>query len=257
MKVEYTSELAVEFQHLSVSHANEFISYRAKWFAHRVMGMKFPFSNDMYRGSAVEAGIKTALWDDRNAPLQFCQEAALRAYDVDALGELDDLRETIPSLVERGIAEMKALETQHGPVVDYQRKLEHRLFGNGYMWLGYTDFTMEDGTTIDVKVSKQTKTSLSGAWGRQGAFYWEANGHKPVRFLAMTPLKTKMNVNVIDLPENQAPIFLGQLRDAERAISSILEVGPHKILGAFMPDIEGDFAWATPEARAIADSVWG
>lgn len=248
--------MSIYFKHLSPSHANDFIQRRPKWFAHRIMGAIFPADDNMHRGTAVEAGIAEAVFNDQNASMDQAHAAALSTFDRLVDGIESELRDSIPELVSAGINAMGDLIAEHGPVVAYQKRVECRLFHNGYPWLGLTDFTMADGATIDTKVSKVTKTAIDGGWGRAASYYWHGTGEKPVKFLALTPLKTKINANILPLDPELAPIYLGQLRDAERAIMTILENGVDKFAAAFMPDLEADFTWKTPEAREIARSIW-
>lgn len=246
----------MSFDHLSVSHANDFIERRPKWYATRIMGVRFPATPDMHRGSAVEAGIQHGLSEACDDPLE-AAAIAIAKFDelTEGMAGAEACRDDIDRLVTAGLDAMANLIAQHGPVKTYQQKVECRLFANGYPWLGYTDFVMADGTVVDLKVTRATKSALPGGWGRQLAFYSYAL-EAPAKVLMLVPLRTKVGVSTFDLPEIMARIYLGQLRDAERAIATILEVGADKIAAAFLPDPES-YWLADPVARDLCARIWG
>lgn len=248
---------ALAFDHLSVSHANDFIERRPKWYASRIMGVRFPGSPDMHRGTAVEFGVNHGLSE---GCVDTAEAVALATAKYDELAEGMDgaevCREDIGRLVIAGIDAMAELIAMHGPVAGYQEKIEHRLFRDGWPWVGFTDFRMADGTIIDLKVTKSTKSTLPGGWGRQLAFYSHALDDCRAKALMLVPLKTKVGVSTFDLPETMRPVYIGQLRDAERAIATILDVGADKIAAAFMPDPDSYFL-ADPESRRLCAAIWG
>ena len=95
---------------------------------------------------------------------------------------------------------------------------------------------------------------MPGNWGRQGAFYrFAATTFAEVKFLQLVPLKTKVNANVLTLVNDQR--YLGQLRDAERAITALLSLNPIDISPAFLPSPD-DFFMDDKAIREAAATVW-
>ena len=246
----------MKIEHLSVSHVNEFLNYRSRWFMSRILGYKFPMSVAGHRGTAVETGVAASLRDDNDAdPITL----ALSQFDelcseIDDSAKIAEERADIPRLIESGIEAMAELIATHGKVVKTQRKLEAKLLTNGYPWIGYTDFEMADETIVDLKTSNRTNSAMPGNWGRQGAFYrFAATTFAEVKFLQLVPLKTKVNANVLTLVNDQR--YLGQLRDAERAITALLSLNPIDISPAFLPSPD-DFFMDDKAIREAAATVW-
>jgi hypothetical protein len=245
-----------QFPHMSVSRANEFLERRPRFYAHYLLGRKFPDSPEMHRGTAVEIGIRVACYD--GLPIGLAIDSALEHFDgaVPESEESAEVRRDIQRLVECGVSEMAALIESHGPVVGYQRRLEAYLPDGLIQWIGFTDFTLLDGTIVDTKIRGKTATLLPASYARQGAFYRHASGNGcRVKFLILSPLQKDVKASVLEL-EDHTP-FIHQLRMTELAIDSLLQLGMvEDLAGAFMPDPD-DWSFRHPEAKAIASEIWG
>lgn len=223
--------------HLSPAHANAFLCRRSSWWRRYVLRQQETVGAKAHRGTAVEAGIHRALTEDG---MEHAIDYAMSLY-AEAAAECEDAADValdIPRLIEAGVATMGELVAEHGPVAGYQRKLTAKLLPNGFDWLGYTDFTMTDGTIIDLKVSGRSVSDISSEWARAGAFYHHASGGAAVKFLALTPLKKEVKAAV--LTANMHGPHLDMLRQIERDVSRVLRLidaaGPDAVAACFAPN---------------------
>jgi hypothetical protein len=261
--------LADHFDHLSVSHATDFLEYRPKWFMCRVLGHKLSVGPSAHRGAAVEEGVNAVIF--RGASIEEGIEEAHHTFDAKAadcdLDKAAEAKADLNRLVEAGVKAMEALEDEHGPVRAIQHRLFAKLPSGTVPWLGFADYVMQDGTIVDLKTAGRSKGSLPAAWGRQGAFYQYAAQCEAqlaedytttleppaVKFVCLVSLKKEVKVETI--PLEHAAFYLHQLQQVERALDAILSLGdPATIAPFFLPS--GDEFWMDDEARALSRQVW-
>lgn len=245
------------FKHLSPSNVNDFIERRPKWLASRILGHQFPASVKMHLGTAGEAGIKAGTADC--LPVDDAVERAVEMFDgLTALfsdEEKADCRANLPRVVRAGIEAVVAMVAEHGPITQAQRKVEGTLPDGLMPWLGFTDLVMLDGTIIDIKVTSTSKSSMPAGWARQGAYYQWVERAPAVKFLAVVPLKTKVNAQVL-LLENVGA-WVRQLQMAEHAMEAMLSLGSEdSLIAACFPNSE-DFYWSDEASVEIRKSIWG
>lgn len=228
------------FDHLSPAHANAFLCRRSQWFRRYVLRRSEAVGAKAHRGTAVEAGIYKAVTDD--AGMDAAIDEAMELYNGLAVENADreEVGYDIPRLVEAGVEAMAELIAQHGRIAGYQRKLKARLLDDGMEWLGYTDFTMEDGVIVDCKVAGRSPSAIGNEWGRAAAFYSFATdgGQTPVKFLALTPLKREVKISVLTATDHAA--HLDMLRDIERDVMRVTRLietaGTDAVAPCFAPN---------------------
>ena len=237
----------MNFDHLSVSHVNDFISRRPKWFLTRVKNMKFPVGVEAHRGSAVERGVVHGLV--QKAERDQCVAIALQGYDeLTADMDIEDAakcRAPIPGLVEA------LLDTMAGfvPISTQKRCGMTSPVTGSIPWVGYTDLE-DDSCVVDIKTKSRTPSELPGDWRRQGAFYSKATG-KPARFVCGIPNKV-IGIKTFDLTPEDVERGWSELQRAADAMFKLLDLSPEVLSAACLPDPDD---WMIARDKMFAHAV--
>lgn len=237
----------MNLHHLSISHVNDYIGRRPKWYLTRVRDYKFPVGVEAHRGSAVEFGtvkglVGAATPDD-------CAAAALAKYD-ELVADMDideaaKCREPIPGMVKAlldALAGFKPISTQRrcgmtSPVT------------GAIPWVGYTDLE-SDTHVVDIKTKGRTPSELPGDWRRQGGFYSKATG-KPARFVCAIPNKV-VAVKTFDLTPEDVERGWSELQRAADAMLKLLDLPVDAIAAACFPDPDD---WMMAKDKLFASAV--
>ena len=145
----------MKIEHLSVSHINDFIERRPKWYLSRVLGYDFPVGAAAHRGTAVEHGVTHGLLND--CSLDESVELALKDFsNISKDCEKDDInsnRVAIPAMV----AELIEVLHPYGKPESIQRRVEGKLQETGEIpWVGYLDLEFPE-VIVDIKTKKKPR----------------------------------------------------------------------------------------------------
>ena len=241
----------MKIEHFSVSHINDFIERRPKWFLSRVLGHEFPMGAAAHRGTAVEHGVTHGLLN--NCSLDESVELALKDFDNLSRGcEKDDIASTrvaIPAMV----AELIEVLHPYGKPESVQRRVEGKLRETGEIpWVGYLDLEFPE-VIVDIKTKNKTPSSIPGGWRRQGAFYSKCS-NKPVKFVCAVATKM-VKVQTLEMTAEDSNLGMKELSSAARAILALTELPDETLAHVCFPD-SSDWTLSDKSIRAAAAKVW-
>ena len=258
--------------HLSPSNVNKFIAAPDAWTASYLYKIKFPGSYNMYRGSAVEAGVERGIWKT-DASIDECVEVAQRYFREhtrlmrDQYDEIEKHKPMIEQMVTVALEELREYgPPQKPPLGERQNKVEIPIrFKKGPGGLinayGYLDFYFPDYNVVyDLKTTAKAPSGWPLGHGIQAAFYQKAVEKK---------FKRKPIVRFLyALTRKKNPLVTLELEseDADRYIQIMKRtvIGMEKLLSKFdtkqeildvIPYNPESFYWS--DARSIAAELYG
>lgn len=251
-------------ERLSPSQVNKAREGFDAWFVEKILGFRFPSGAAAYRGTAVEAGVSAALFDnmtdDEAVQVAHGVFDQLSALEVDTEARAKQ-RGHIDIMVRDACAELRPLGKPMRPpegMAQHLVELQCR-FASGekgtIKYIGYLDFVFpEHDLIVDLKTTARLPSSFSTSHGVQAAFYKQASGGKRVRFLYVSPKKTMPRFTWLEM-DDPTP-YLQIIKTVTARMEAFLRMSPDKdtLAKVVMPNLES-FYWTN--ADHIAEAVFG
>lgn len=217
-------KLITEFEtfgikHLSCSSLSKWQGCRGAWLASYIFKLWDEGSPAMWRGSAVEKGLEYWLL---KGDLDGAIEHAARQFENDAQGECDDgkidkERDSIKPMVEM------AVKAWQDHVKDTMRASQQRtelwLDGISVPIIGYLDFALEKGYSVDLKTTHSCPSQISYNHRLQIASYAKARGEDRAGIMYVTTKKSAY----FEIGASEIEASLKELHRAARGLSETLK----------------------------------
>lgn len=229
--------------HLSPSSLNNYAANPALWVGKYLLGWKDEFGPAATRGSAIEAGLDSWLYQrDSETAIQ----AAYRFFAEKTAGLADDEHETERSNLEPMLLQAVSALKGFAPPNARQLRLEYYVDGVEVPVIGYTDYEWSE-YGLDLKTTKACPSSIKADHGRQVALYSAAK-KRPWKVLYVTAKKSAL----YDQTPEDAALHLRDLERAARSVRHLLSKSSDgkDALRFFAPDPD-NFRWS-PETINMA-----
>lgn len=233
--------------HLSPSSLNMYAANPSLWVGRYLMGWKDDMGAAAFRGTAVEAGLDSWLYE---RDVDKAVEAALRNFALNTEGQADEEHEAersnIVPMLQQACLALKDCPTPNAR----QLKIEYWANGIEVPIIGYIDYIFDD-FGLDLKTTKACPSTPKADHGRQVAVYSKAK-EKPFRLLYVTAKKFAL----YPITDNEAAVHLRDAERQARAIRHLLNKSQDASDAArfFAPEFS-DFRWSE-KTISLADTVY-
>jgi hypothetical protein len=242
--------------HLSASSVNLFIAQPALWCASYLLGKRPPVGPAAHRGTSIEAGVESGLFDPE-LPVTECQKIAQQKFHsltrLSSDPRIEKERDCINGSVEVALAELRQYGVPDKPADGRQHKLDIKVEGVPIPVIGYLDFIWpQHGIIGDLKSAARIPSEISDAHARQGSLYLRHGSNLQCRMIYVSSKKVAAYV------VEDAATHVASFVQAAQAIEHLLSLSDdgEKITRCFAPDLSS-FYWGDQSARRIAQEIWG
>lgn len=233
--------------HLSPSSLNLYAANPCMWVGRYLLQWKDEFGPAATRGSAVEAGLDSFLFQrDTEKAIQ----AAYQYFAANTNGLADEDHEAERSNLEPMVLQACAAMAKATPPNSRQLRIEHYVDGVEVPIIGYIDYLWEDHG-VDLKTTRACPGSIKSDHGRQIATYSKAKG-RPFRILYVTAKKYAL----YPMGNNESAMHLRDLERHARAVRHLLmkSESPQDAALFFAPD-PSEFRW-NEKTLELANTVY-
>ena len=254
-------------KHLSASSLNLFKNSPARWVLSYLFRIKDGPSPAMLRGKSAESAIEWALQNDIT---DIDEVAEYAAQDFES--HRPSRRSTDEALeskyaAERAICQKCAVSgyefiqgQDFGPLISSQDKLEFRIDGIDVPIIGFTDFTFENGITVDLKCVGKAQSRPKMDHAVQIAGYGIASNYQQALLYAYPRTKSNtddFSARLFKISAETVEQQLGFAAHTAHAIRNVLAYSddPYKIASLFAPDLDS-FYFSDRQVRAAAETIF-
>lgn len=234
-------------EHLSPSSLNTYVEQPSYWFLKYLLKMREPDTPAMWRGSAVEAGLDSWVYESDESKALL---AAQTRFEEDAQGEIadhiDKERDVLGLFLKRA---MEACDDRgiHDLPVARQLKVEHWFDDIEVPVIGYVDYEWED-FGVDLKTTHRIPSEIPGRHARQISLY-STSRQKPYRLLYVSTKRSEMRELSADEVRSHMKHLEWNAHTIRRALA--LHEDPADLVRLFPPNFD-HFMWKDETLRQTA-----
>jgi hypothetical protein len=233
-------------QHLSPSSLNLWRASPGLWAARYLAGIKDETNAAMWRGDAIETGLRHIL---SGANLEQARSIALYTFESQALGEVSDNIAAERALVVP-MLDRAAKWAAPGELAATQVRVEHWFRDLPVPIIGFLDFAFLNGPDVDLKTTKACPGTPRADHVRQVAFYRAAR-EKRGGLLYVTDRRWAY----YNIDDKDTAAALADLEATARSLLRFLEHVENARDALSMLPIDGDHFRCSPEIRAGVEAL--
>ena len=266
-------------KHLSASSLNLFKNSPARWLLSYLFRIKDSLSPAMLRGKSAESAIEWALQNDVTDVSAVAEHAAAEftknmppARTMDAMDAMDATDAIDDDARKKWEAEKLVCQKcttsgfefirgqKFGTLISSQDPVKFEIDGIEVPIIGYSDFTFENGLTVDLKCVGRAQNRPKMDHALQIAGYGIATNYSQALLYAYPRTKSNtddFSARLFKISAETVEQQLGFAAHTAHAIRNVLAYSddPYKIASLFAPDLDS-FYFSDRQVRAAAETIF-